>query len=165
SSPAQRADLQRRIASLYSEQMSNPSMAFLAATKALQEQPDDQASLRMCLDLAGPAEATDELGALLEEVSERATDERARLQIRRALALLHTGTGDEDRAIESWKRVLELAPSDPESLERLSELLAKVGNGPELAEVLRRKLALTEDPEERAQLMFEIGDLQYGALK
>ncbi|HZN91477.1 MAG TPA: tetratricopeptide repeat protein, partial [Myxococcales bacterium] len=164
-SPAQRADLQRRIASLYADQMGNPSMAFLAATKAFQETPDDETSLRLCLDLASAAEATDELSALLEEVGERATEEKARLNIRRALAQLHTQSGDEDRAIDSWKSVLELDPSNPEALDRLSELLAKVGNGPELAEVLRRKLQLTEDPDERAQLMFEIGDLQYGALK
>ncbi|HVE87856.1 MAG TPA: tetratricopeptide repeat protein, partial [Myxococcales bacterium] len=164
-SAGERAELQRRIAHLYAEQMGNPSSAFLAATRALQEQPDDETSLKLCLDLAGPAEATDELVALLEEVDGRATEEKARLNIRRALAVLRGGSGDEDEAIAAWKRVLEIDSAHPEALDRLAELLGRVGNGAELAEVLRRKLQLTEDPEQRAQLMFEIGDLQYGALK
>lgn len=161
--PQERAALLRRMADLYAGQMENPEMAFLSATRALREAPDDAVSLDLCLALAGPAEATEELEALLEEAAEKAADDAARLTLYRALARTKTASSDEAGAQDSWRRVMELEPQDPEALDRLSTLFAK-GNPGELLEVLHRRLNQAEEPEVRARLLLQVGDLQSGPL-
>jgi tetratricopeptide (TPR) repeat protein len=77
-----------------------------------------------------------------------------------ALARLQVDHQQISEAVESWKRVLEVYPSDAEALDAVGRLLGKQNKVSELLEVLRRQLALTEDPTRRSALLFQIGSLQ-----
>src|SRR5690606_1052768 len=105
-SAPQRAELLRRIAEAYSEVMDNPEMGFVAATRALREQPDALENLELCLRLVGPAEAEEELISELEEVAPRAVDETSRIALLRALARLQAQDGDTEAASETWRQLL-----------------------------------------------------------
>ncbi|MHB8874318.1 MAG: tetratricopeptide repeat protein, partial [Myxococcaceae bacterium] len=163
--PQEKAALLRRVAELYSNHMENPEMAFVAATRALREVPDDERSLELCLFLVDAADAADELSAMLGEVASKAADDKARASLFRALARLQVSHDEADLAVESWKRVLEIIPSDAEALDSIGRLLAKAGKVPELLEVLRRQLNTAEEPARRAGLLFQIGSLQQDHMK
>ncbi len=163
--PRERAALYRKVADLYAKDMDNPEMAFVAATRALREVPDDEQSLELCLFLVDAAEAADELSALLTEVAAKASDDKARAALYRALARLQVDHQELAEAVESWKRVLEILPSDEEALDQIGRLLSKQGRVAELLDVLRRQLTIAEDPARRAALLFQIGALQQDHLK
>lgn len=163
--PVERVNLLKKIAEVYSSQMDNAEMAFLAAARALRELPDDGGALEACLNLFQKADVHDEMIALLGEVAPRASTEAARANVYRSLARLQAQNDEADEAVESWKRVLEIDPGDPEALEVVGGLLGRQGRVNELIEVLKRQLAMAEDPNRRASLMFQIGVLQEEQLK
>ncbi len=156
----ERAALLCKIADIYAGPMDNAEMAFLFATRALRELPDDERSLELCVKYVEPAGAIEELAALLTEVATKAADDQSRASLFRALARMQIKENEPQAAVESWKRVLELVPSDPEALESMGKLYAQTGRAPELLEVLRRQLATTEEAGRRAALLFQIGSLQ-----
>ncbi|MBS1151702.1 MAG: adventurous gliding motility protein AgmK, partial [Myxococcaceae bacterium] len=163
--PQERVLLLRKVAEVYSVQMSNPEMAFLASARALRELPDDEKALELALSLFAQADTHDEMIALLGEVGPRASIDVSRANIYRALARLQAQTDETAESVESWKRELELVPTDPEALEQVGRLLGRQGRVPELIEVLKRQLAMAEDSNRRAALMFQIGVLQEEQLK
>lgn len=164
-SAQQRAALLRKVAEIYAQKMDNPELAFVSATRALREVPDDEASLELCLFLVDAADAADELSALLIEVASKASDDKARAALFRALARLQVEHQEQLEAVESWKRVLEIDPSDAEALDSIGRLLAKQGKVQELLEVLRRQLSASEELGRRAALLMQIGALQQDQLK
>ncbi|WP_163782720.1 tetratricopeptide repeat protein [Myxococcus vastator] len=162
--PQERAMLLRRIAEIYAGSLENAEMGFLAATRALRELPDDLRSLELCVALVDKAEAPEELAAILSEVVGKAGD-TARAELYRALARIQTDLGEPAEALASWKRVLELRPTDIEALDGTVRLVASQGKPTELLEVLRRQLSAAEDPARRATVLFQMGTLQEEQLK
>ena len=161
----ERVNLRRKIAEVYVQQLGNPASAFLAAMAALQELPDDQGSLDLCLQLYVQADLRDEMVGLLEEVAPRAMDDAARARLYRELARLQLQAQDAEAAVAAWKQVLQIFPSDGEALEAIGKLLARQGKVPQLLEVLRKQLAIAEEPAQRAALLLQIGVLQDDHLK
>jgi tetratricopeptide (TPR) repeat protein len=159
-SAGERAQLLRKIAELYSQQIDNVEMAFVAATRALRELPDDPKNLELALLFHKRADAEDEMVTLLAEVAPRAASEAARAALYRALARLQAQHDEEQEAVESWKRVMELAPTDSEAMEQLGQLLARQGRVNELLEVIKRQLNAEEDLGRRVSLLFQLGVLQ-----
>ncbi len=156
----ERAALLCKIAEIYAGAMENAEMAFLFATRALRELPDDERSLALCVKYVEPAGAVEELASLLTEVATKASDDKSRANLFRALGRMQIQENDPQAAVESWRRVLELAPSDPDALETVGKLYGQMGRAPELLEILRRQLAMTEETPRRAALLFQIGSLQ-----
>ena len=161
---AERASLLRKVAKLYAGPMQNPELAFVSASRALRELPDEEASLSLAVNLAERAEGGDELAGLLEEILPRASEDNARVAILRALAKTQETLGHAKEGIEAWRRLLELVPSDAEALSALARLYQASGRAPELLEVYRRQLSVSDDPAVRAALLFEIAGLQDSAL-
>ncbi|HZI10337.1 MAG TPA: gliding motility protein, partial [Myxococcus sp.] len=155
----EKAALLRRISDIYASSLDNAEMGFLAATRALRELPDDLRSLEQCVALVDKAEAPEELAAVLSEVAPKAGD-ASRAELYRTLARLQTDLGEPAEALASWKRVLELKPADSEALDGTVRLVASQGKPAELMEVLRRQLAVAEDPARRAGVLFQMGTLQ-----
>ncbi|HET9452572.1 MAG TPA: gliding motility protein, partial [Aggregicoccus sp.] len=100
-----------------------------------------------------------------EEVAPRASDDGARAGLFRALAQLQGSLGEGAQALASWRRLLELRPTDAEALDSVARLVGAQGTPQELLEVLRRQLAVVEEPERRAGVLFQIGTLQESQLK
>jgi tetratricopeptide (TPR) repeat protein len=160
----ERASLLRKVAKLYAGPMQNPELAFVSASRALRELPDEEASLSLAVNLAERAEGGDELAGLLEEILPRTSEDNARGAILRALAKTQETLGHAKEGIEAWRRLLELVPSDAEALGALARLYQAAGRAPELLEVYRRQLSVSEDPAVRAALLYEISGLQDGPL-
>lgn len=162
--PKDRVALLRRIAEVYAGEMKNPEMAFVAATRALREVPDE-ASMELCLKLFEPAEAAEDLVALLDEIAAKAVDDGARTLLYRTLARLQLRQRALPAAVESWNKVLELQPADEEALDSMARLYAQLGRARELLDILQRQLAATDEPSRRALFLLQIGTLQDEHLK
>ena len=157
--PQERSALLRRIAETYAGPLENAEMAFLSATRALRDMPDDARTLELCLSLVDKAGAAEEFAAVLSEIAPRASD-AARTELYRALARLQARLGEDDEALASWRKVLTLRPTDMDALDAMARLVADQGTPQELLEVLRRQLASAEEPARRAAVLLQIGVLQ-----
>ncbi len=163
--PRERVTLLKKIAEVYTTQMDNGEMAFVTAARSLRELPDDEGSLELVMRLYQRADAIDEVIALLNEVAPKAADDHRRADLYRSLARISALNEEAEESIEAWKRVLELEPTDNEALETVGKLLAKGGRVQELIDVLKRQLAMADDPQRRAGLLFQMGSLQQDYLK
>ncbi|QRK05166.1 tetratricopeptide repeat protein [Archangium violaceum] len=157
--PQERSALLRRIAETYAGPLENAEMAFLSATRALRDMPDDQRTLELCLSLVDKAGAAEEFAAVLSEIAPRAGDV-SRAELYRALARLQARLGEDDEALASWRKVLTLRPTDTDALDSVARLVADSGTPQELLEVLRRQLASAEEPARRASVLLQIAVLQ-----
>ena len=162
---SERAELLRKMADVYAAQLENAEMAFVAAARALRELPDEAVNLELALTFYKRADAEDEMAALLAEVAPRASDDVSRANLYRALARLQAQADEEQEAIESWKRVMELVPTDSEAMTQMGQLFSRQGRAPELLEVLKRQLTIEEDAARRVALLLQIGTLQEEQLR
>src|SRR5678815_3675843 len=161
----ERAALLRKVAKLYAGPMQNADLAFVSASRALRELPDEEASLTLTVTLSERAtHGGEELASLLEEILPRASEDAAQVAILRALGKTQEKLGHGAEAIDAWRRVLETVPSDSEAMGSLVRLYQAAGRAPELLEIYKRQLAITDDIAVRAALLFQISGLQDGAL-
>ena len=161
----ERASLLRKVAKLYAGPMQNSDLAFVSASRALRELPDEEASLTLTVTLSERAShGGDELAALLEEILPRASEDAARVAILRSLGKVQEKLGHPVEAIDAWRRVLETVPSDSEAMGSLVRLYQAAGRAPELLEIYKRQLAISDDTAVRAALLFQISGLQDSAL-
>src|SRR5271165_183322 len=126
--------------------MQNPELAFVSAARALRELPDEEPSLALAVSLAERASTHEELAALLEEVLQRASNEAAQVGITRALGRAQQTLGRTEEGVHAWERLLEAVPADGEALLALERLHVQAGRSAEVLEVLRRQLAVAEEP-------------------
>ena len=161
----ERAALLRKVAKLYAGPMQNADLAFVSASRALRELPDEEASLTLAVTLSDRAShGGEELAALLDEILPRASEDEARVAILRALGRAQERLGHRAEAVDAWRRVLETVPSDSEAMGCLVELYQAAGRAPELLEIYKRQLAISEDVAVRAALLFQVAELQDRAL-
>jgi tetratricopeptide (TPR) repeat protein len=156
--PAARGALLRRVAEIYGEALRNAEMAFVAASRALAADPDSTESLAFAERWAGEAGLVDELGGLLAEHGDRASDPAARAEYQRRIARL--AQGDAARAAEAWQRLLDLVPDDREALTGLVEALRGGADPEPFAQAIRRALAVEESAEGQALLLADLAAVQ-----
>ncbi len=106
-------------------------------------------------------EAAEHFEGFLERGGERLGAEKGRLLARYGRALARAGRTE--RAREVLEQAAELLPEEPVALEALRDLHAEQGDWPGVVEVLRRMQRQAE-PERRAQLLVEEGDVWLGKL-
>src|SRR5678815_2875026 len=106
----------------------------------------------------------EELAGLLEEILPRASEDAARVAILRALGKAQEKLGHPAEAIDAWRRTLESVPSDSEAMGSLVQLYQAAGRAPELLEIYKRQLAISDEVAVRTALLFQIAALQDGAL-
>ncbi len=73
--------------------------------------------------------------------------------------------GDDSRAIELWKRVLDLRGEDPEALNALGDIFAKQENWRDLVDILEREVAIADDDQLRVSIYADLGRIWYEKLE
>ena len=73
--------------------------------------------------------------------------------------------GDQERAIELWKQVLELRGEDPESLNALGKIYSDQERWADLVEILERESSIAETDELRVQIYADLGRIWYSKLE
>ncbi|WP_373045433.1 hypothetical protein [Vulgatibacter sp.] len=159
--PAARAELHRAAASVYERELEAPEMAFLAAGRALEADPDATENLALCMRIAeASGDVAEELAALLSNAAESARTDEGRAAALRAAARLLDREGDLDGAREAWAKLRAAAPDDEEALGALAHLHGRSGDVEAQLEALRSLLAREEENGRRRDLLFEIAVVQ-----
>ena len=147
-------------AQLADERLKNPERAIAILRHVLEElAPRDLAAhtrLQRLLAAAGDLD-----GSL--RIAERElflTDEPQRkLAIAVEIARRWSQLKNDRRSLGAWRRVAELAPTNPEALKALAVLLGEIGDWESLCAVDERRLALAESTDARAEavaILFEL---------
>lgn len=158
--PAKRFELLERIGALHVERNADVDRAFDAFARALREVPDSQVAVTRLAELAEAGDRFGDLARLIEEVLPDVSDDSlARGLLARLAGIYEERLGDVAMAIDAHRRVLDLEPDDRASIESLERLYLRSEQWPELLQIYRRKLELTEEPTAREELQFQIANL------
>ena len=154
-SPDDKLPLQLKLAHLFEDQIESPDSAYIWFAKALEEHPSE-ASAYDDLERVGAAseqfeDLVERLQVILEAVKEDDTLRRdVKLRIGRNLGD-HLDKIDEARAL--FEEVLNEEPDNTRALAALEGLLERTGRFDDLIDVNKRRLDLTDDPIEQAEIL------------
>lgn len=158
---SERAVFESEAARLHGADLASPEMAFISATLALGENPDDEKALEIALVSSETTGGAGELASLLKGLLDRASGPDSARRIRRALASLYRSRlGNLEGAADQWRKILEVSPDDRMAFLELEELLRQLGDHSGILELARRQLAISDDLTERRELFRKMGRIQ-----
>ncbi|MFO0727023.1 MAG: hypothetical protein U1E65_24800 [Myxococcota bacterium] len=150
-----------KMAQVYEERLGRIEHAFNYTSRALREDPADEALVMTLERLAKQNGMFEDLAAFYLDEVDQALDLELAVKFRRRVAEIYENElKDPSRAITEHTKILELAPGDPGTLQALERLYRQSGSFQSLAEVYRRRIAQAEDPNARVQLMRELARVQ-----
>ncbi|MCG8419243.1 MAG: hypothetical protein MJE77_15015 [Proteobacteria bacterium] len=157
---SERADLLRELAEIYRGALNRPHDAIDALLRLRELVPEDIGVLRELADLYGTVGRWSKVIEMLNRVSEIAEGSSdARDALRRIAQIYEKELELPDRAIVAYSQLIALWPDDTEAHAALDKLYVEHARWHELAEILRRRAALTRDPETRALLLRRRADV------
>ncbi len=164
STPADRAALALRAASLLDDRLGEPERALGHLMAALAARPDDETALDRLVALARRTGAESTAAAAIEDVLGGAAAGEATGRLAAALGGLRDGLGDAEASIELYRRALEAQPGNEEAAAALERLLGDAGRWSELAALVDERRAATDDPVARSQLGLRLAALRQDRL-
>ena len=151
---AERGQLLRELASIYTDRLHRPHDAIDALEKLRVLAPTDIAILQQVADLYTAVARWSKVIETLTRINEIAEgSEEARQALHSIARIYVTELELPDRAIEAYAQITTTWPDDVDAWAKLDELYQGHARWAELADVLRRRAALTREPTERAQLL------------
>jgi len=162
---ADRSAMYQRLAELAEGKLFDQPKAFHWWSEALVEDPRWDHAIEESERLANATAAWDEMVAAYTRAIERAKDKDVQRQtLLRMARVFEFELQDAARAVETHLRVLELEPKDADALGALDRLYLSAGMFDDLAEILRRRIEITQDTEEQIELYFRRGAIFADAL-
>ncbi|HEU4615599.1 MAG TPA: hypothetical protein VFS15_26070, partial [Kofleriaceae bacterium] len=151
---AERGQLLRELAAIYTDKLHRPHDAIDALEKLRQLAPGDISILQQVADLYSSVGRWSKVIETLTRINELAEGSDEARQALHAIGRIYVSELElPDRAIEAYAQIITTWPDDVEAWAKLDELYQAQGRWGELADVLRRRAALTRDPAERGQLL------------
>ncbi len=159
-SSEERVQLLKRIAQVYEEQLQQEDLAFSAFGRAFRESPRDEKLRAALVRLAEHTGHLDELAAFLEDAVARSGDEKLADSLNLSLGELYFKRLNRFRpAIDCYQRVLARDARDATALGALTELYRATGTWDQLSSILRTRIELVEEPEEKRALLMELAQV------
>lgn len=136
---------------------------FARGAEASGELSAEEATLsaleRLISLLGEKGDARAQASRLIEAARLPVGEERSLGYRRRAAEIFGSELGDHVAAIDLYRDILRDAPEDKEAFRALGELLDQEGRFPELLDLRKREIALTDDRERRIELRLELARL------
>jgi len=147
-------ELYSRLGATYEEKLAQYDDAIRAYRRIFDElEPGHEAAIAALERLYEYKEAWVELNVVYERQLSNAMGDAEEAEIRAKMARLASDRlGDVARAVETWKRVLDLRGEDAEALGALANLYETQQQWAELCEVLERQFDIAESDEERVAI-------------
>ncbi len=171
SEPEARHELHHGIAALQAQNQQTAPAAFQSLVRALAE-PGPLGSLQRLDEsvarLADIMQLGQELAEALVAAADAealATDRDRRVDLRIWAGRLRHGAGEVDAAVTDLRAALELDPERADALALLDAALLRTGDHAALADVLRRRAALTVDDRDRVALLRRLAILHDDSLE
>lgn len=162
---AERGAMYQRLAELAEGKLYDQPKAFHWWSEALVEDPRWDHAIEEAERLAGAIGAWDELIAAYTRSLEATRDrEVKRMTLLRMARVYEFELHDPARAVETHLRVLEIEAKDVDALAALDRLYLGAGMYDDLAEILRRRIEVAQDPDEQIELYFRRGAIFTDAL-
>ena len=151
---AERPQLLRELAEIYTERLSRPHDAIDAFERLRQLSPAETEIIFQLAGLYGSVGRWSKVIETLARVGEVAEgSQQAREALHQIAAIYQRELELPDRAIEAYNQIVTTWPDDFDAWAALDKLYQESAKWNELGEVLRRRAALTREPAERAQLL------------
>jgi tetratricopeptide (TPR) repeat protein len=162
---ADRSAMYQRLAELAEGKLFDQPKAFHWWSEAMVEDPRWDHALEESERLADATAAWDEMVAAYTRALDRTRDKDVkRATLLRMARVFELELHDPARAVETHLRVLEIEAKDPDALAALDRLYLGAGMYDDLAEILRRRIEVTQDPDEQVELYFRRGEIFADAL-
>jgi tetratricopeptide (TPR) repeat protein len=151
---AERPQLLRELAGIYTEKLQRSHDALDALERLRLLAPTDIAILQQVANLYGAVGRWSKVIETLQRINEIAEGSEESRAATHSIARIYVQELElPERAIEAYASITTTWPDDVEGWAKLDELYQGQGRWSELADVLRRRAALSREPAERAQLL------------
>jgi tetratricopeptide (TPR) repeat protein len=148
-----RQAMQVRLAELAEGRLADAPRAFAWWGQAATEDPRSERAIEESERLARETASWDALVGVYAQTLERHQDRELQRQTLLRLARVHEHElRDAHSAVETHLRVLAIEPREADALAALDRLYLGAGMYDELAEILRRRIEVTTDPDEQLEL-------------
>ncbi|KAB2911170.1 MAG: tetratricopeptide repeat protein, partial [Kofleriaceae bacterium] len=156
--PHARVELLHRMTALWEQRLDNPRAAFAALSRALHDDPSNELTLGHLERLADLTGQWSDLAALYTQESEKSLDVPRQVDLLSRLARVYEQElSDVDRAIATYRRILEVEFDNKPAVLALDRLYTATSRWRDLSEVLRREIQLAETDDEVIALQFRLG--------
>ena len=157
----ERISMMQRIAEIAEDRADDKPTAFLWMQRALLEAPDDDRcvseSERLAEAISGWAQLATTYATIAED---KALGAEQRVAAGKRLARVYAEELKHvERAEESYRYVLGLAPQDDDALAALDRIYTEHGAAEPLVEVLRRRSAVVTDAHDKVELSHRLGQV------
>ncbi|MBW1808340.1 MAG: tetratricopeptide repeat protein, partial [Deltaproteobacteria bacterium] len=153
--PDQKIRLYSQLRDIYETKIEEKALAFNVATRAFKEQPQDIGVQKDLLRLSEEGGFFEEMVGVLLDVADHHVGTDLATNLRKKVAEINEKhLNKRAEAIEQWEHLMESHGQDPEVLAALERLYREEGNFAALVNVYRAQVELTEDLEQRKDLLF-----------
>jgi tetratricopeptide (TPR) repeat protein len=162
--PEERLTLLREVAALYEGRLNEKPKAFeryLSAFELSPSDPKSQADVERAAKLTGGWDAV--ISAYRAAIENAVGSEQTELRLRLGRVLVQE-VGRVDEALVEYRAIYESEPDNTTALGALEGLYRQTQRWRELLDVQQRKHALSNDPEEKRRILYEIAKLHEGEL-
>ncbi len=150
-----------RLATIFDHKLRHGPNAVECYRRLLTLQPGHRESLDALERLYGQAGSHEQLVEILTEKAARTDDMLEKKDLYyRICEIWDEVLSDVDKAIESYRVLLEIDPEDLVAIEALERLYRASSRWEELVEIYRRKVELSPDPSDQIEALFEIAKLE-----
>jgi tetratricopeptide (TPR) repeat protein len=151
---AERPQLLRELAAIYTDRLNRQHDAIDAFERLRVLEPADISILQRLADLYGAVGRWSKVIESLQKISETAEGSNEARHALHTIAKIYESELElPERAIDSFGQVVATWPDDAEAWAALDRLYQAQARWNDLADVLRRRAALSREPQERAQLL------------
>lgn len=133
--------------------------------EVLSIEPDNKAAVDALVELFSRTASWEALVELYGELADNALDpEEQKALYFKVCQLLEEVIGDVDRAIATYRRVLEIEPDNQRAFKELERFFREEQRWDELADLLRDEIQYAAEAPERAALRHQLGEVLYTRL-
>jgi len=154
-----RVQLQRKIARVSGQMLTNYPQAFRALAQALRDDPSLSATRHEIEQVADVSEAWKDLVALYEEVAGGLSDAQLAREYWLKVASIDERLGQIDDAAKGYLHVLSLDAADKEALDALEQLFTRTERWTDLIGVIHRRIDLALEPDAREALLVQTAQI------
>ncbi|MFW5968745.1 MAG: hypothetical protein ACOCV2_14570, partial [Persicimonas sp.] len=156
--PVTATEMNIELGALYEDRLQIPSEAISAYRRALEGNEHDRDVLNALERLYTNTENFEELANILRRQADFADPQRRAELLERVGALCEEALDRPHDALEAYTELLDERPDSLEAFDALERLNAELGQWMELVDVLRRRLDVARDDDERVAILERLAD-------
>jgi tetratricopeptide (TPR) repeat protein len=162
---ARQVELLHRIAALHEDVGGNVDTAFHSYARALAIDPQDETTRNGLDRLARSTGRFAQLAQVFEDLAARVDDRQIAAELYASAArVVHADVVDVERAIQLYRKVLEIEPRNLDAVDALRGLFQTAERYADMSVILQRKAQILDEPSEKKEALFAAASLEEDVL-